>query len=122
MSTVKEIMGTQICPVGAILIDTGVNARVDGEVVAVFRLAGETPDSPEEIYAIDGVDPFTQVPVLSRGLVGSADGEPFVASPLYKQRFSLKTGQCLDDESVRLKTYETSVVDGAVVVSSSQAS
>ncbi|NUO44515.1 MAG: nitrite reductase (NAD(P)H) small subunit, partial [Streptomyces sp.] len=28
------------------------------------------------------------------------------ASPLLKQRFDLETGECLDDEAVRITTYE----------------
>ncbi|MFB6556655.1 nitrite reductase (NAD(P)H) small subunit, partial [Streptomyces sp. NPDC056405] len=44
--------------------------------------------------------------VLSRGLTGTHRGRPFVASPLLKQRFDLATGECLDDEAVRVETYE----------------
>lgn len=117
MSTATKV---GICRVDEILVDTGVGALVDGEPVAVFRLAAVEPGGSEELYAVAGTDPFTQVAVLSRGLIGSADGDPYVASPLYKQRFSLQTGQCLDDESVRLKTYKTSVVDGLVLVDPSQ--
>ena len=29
-----------------------------------------------------------------------------MASPIYKQRFNLATGQCLDDNSVMLATYD----------------
>ncbi len=109
---------TPICPVDQILLDTGVGALVDGQRVAVFRLSSINADEVDEIYAIDGTDPFSGVPVLSRGLVGSVGDEPIVASPLHKQRFNLQTGQCLDDESVRLTTYVTEVVDGVVFVSS----
>lgn len=31
--------------------------------------------------------------------------EPFVASPLLKQRFDLESGRCLDDEEVAVRTY-----------------
>ncbi|MCZ9343439.1 nitrite reductase (NAD(P)H) small subunit, partial [Streptomyces sp. TRM76130] len=48
----------------------------------------------------------TGAAVLSRGLTGTHGGRPFVASPLLKQRFDLATGQCLDDESVRVTAYE----------------
>ncbi|MDH6616684.1 NAD(P)H-dependent nitrite reductase small subunit [Streptomyces sp. SAI-135] len=58
------------------------------------------------LYAVDNRDPFSGAAVLSRGLTGSAQGRPFVASPLLKQRFDLETGECLDDESVRIATYE----------------
>lgn len=44
---------------------------------------------------------------MSRGLLGTAQGRAFVASPLLKQRFDLETGQCLDDDEVSLQVYLT---------------
>ena len=38
---------------------------------------------------------------------------PFVASPMHKQAFDLRTGQCLDDAAVRVPTYDVQVTDGA---------
>jgi nitrite reductase (NADH) small subunit len=73
----------------------------DGRQVALFR------DRRDGMYAIDNRDPFTGAYVLSRGLLGSAGGRPFVASPLLKQRFDLATGACLDDETVRLTVHPT---------------
>ncbi|MCX5396884.1 nitrite reductase small subunit NirD [Streptomyces sp. NBC_00102] len=72
----------------------------DGRQVAVFT------DRAGRAYAIDNRDPFTGAYVLSRGLLGSADGRPFVASPLLKQRFDLATGACLDDDGVTVEAYE----------------
>ncbi|ATL27564.1 nitrite reductase small subunit NirD [Streptomyces formicae] len=60
-------------------------------------------------YAIDNRDPFTGAAVLSRGLVGSERGRPFVASPLLKQRFDLETGRCLDDDAVSVTVYPTQI-------------
>ena len=71
----------------------------DGRQVAVFR------DRTDRLYAIDNRDPFAGAAVLSRGLTGTHGTRPFVASPLLKQRFDLETGQCLDDESVRVAAY-----------------
>ena len=59
------------------------------------------------LYALDNRDPFTGAAVLSRGLTGTHQGRPFVASPLLKQRFDLISGECLDDEGVRVTTYGT---------------
>ncbi len=109
-------VGTTICPLESILMDTGVGALVDGQPVAVFRLSPAVDGGEEELYAIDGIDPFTRVPVLSRGIIGSDGDQPIVASPLYKQRFNLVNGQCLDDDTVQLKTYDTAVVNGMVIV------
>ena len=46
---------------------------------------------------------------MSRGIVGGRGDTPKVASPIYKQSFDLRTGQCLDDARVRLRTFEVRV-------------
>ncbi|MEE4424975.1 nitrite reductase small subunit NirD [Streptomyces bugieae] len=71
----------------------------DGTQAALFADRAGRP------YAIGNRDPFTGAQVLSRGLTGSADGRPFVASPLLKQRFDLESGDCLDDPSVSVPVY-----------------
>jgi nitrite reductase (NADH) small subunit len=103
---------TTICPLDRILPNTGVCALVNGQQVAVFRI-GEGTD----VYAIDNYDPFSKAYVLSRGIVGDRNGIPKVASPIYKQNFSLITGECLDDSTVKLETFAAQVVDGQVQVS-----
>jgi nitrite reductase (NADH) small subunit len=103
---------TTICPLERILPNTGVCALVNGHQIAVFRV-GEGID----VYAIDNYDPFSKAYVLSRGIVGDRNGIPKVASPIYKQNFSLLTGECLDDLIVKLQTFPTQVVDGQVQVS-----
>ena len=91
-------------------VDRGVAALVDGRPVAVFRLADG------ELAAIDHVDPFTGMPVLARGLVGSVGDTPTVASPLHKQRFDLRSGKCLDDASAAVHTWRIEIFDGLVCV------
>ncbi|MEM9568974.1 MAG: nitrite reductase small subunit NirD, partial [Cyanobacteria bacterium P01_E01_bin.34] len=81
-----------ICSLNAIAPNTGVSALVEATQVAIFRIA-ET----DEVYAIDNFDPFSQAFVMSRGLIGDRQGVLKVASPIYKQNFDLKTGNCLDD-------------------------
>jgi nitrite reductase (NADH) small subunit len=90
-----------VCELTRLLPGRGVAALLpDGRQAALFR------DRAGTLYAIDNRDPFGGAAVLSRGLTGTHQGRPFVASPLLKQRFDLETGQCLDDESVRVATYE----------------
>lgn len=91
--------------------DRGVCALVAGRSVAVFLLSGG-----DELYALDNRCPFSGASVLSRGLVGDKAGEPKVASPVYKQSFSLRTGVCLDDPAVAVLTYSVRVTDGTVEV------
>ncbi|MEJ8669237.1 nitrite reductase small subunit NirD [Streptomyces sp. NBC_01017] len=90
-----------VCDLTHLLPGRGVAALLpDGGQVALFR------DRGGRLYAIDNRDPFCGAAVLSRGLTGTHQGRPFVASPLLKQRFDLETGQCLDDEAVRVTAYE----------------
>ncbi|MFG2118131.1 nitrite reductase small subunit NirD [Streptomyces sp. NPDC048710] len=90
-----------VCDLSRLLPGRGVAALLpDGRQVALFR------DRDGRLYGIDNRDPFGGAAVLSRGLTGTHQGRPFVASPLLKQRFDLESGQCLDDESVRVAAYE----------------
>lgn len=86
--------------------------------VALFRLDSRTEagDSGAEIVAIDNVDPISGASVLSRGIVGDRGGEPVVASPIYKQAFSLVTGRCMDEQGQEVTVYQVRVVDGWVQV------
>ncbi len=102
---------TTICPLDRILPNTGVCALINGQQIAVFRV-GEGTD----VYAIENYDPFSKAYVLSRGILGDRNGIPKVASPIYKQNFSLLTGECLDDSTVKLRTFSAQVVDGQVQV------
>jgi len=88
---------TVVCELDDIVPNTGVCALVGDEQVAVFRIGNR------ELYAIDNFDPNANASVLSRGLVGSLAGRIVVASPIYKQHFDLRTGECLEapEHSVR---------------------
>ena len=88
-----------ICTIDRLTADRGVAALVDGDEVAVFLL------STGELFAVDNADPFSGAAVLARGLVGETAGVPFVASPVYKQRFDLRTGACLDDPEIAVATW-----------------
>jgi nitrite reductase (NADH) small subunit len=107
---------TDVCMLDALTPDRGVAALADGEAVALFRLSDCGADGDGEILAIDHIDPFHGVGVLARGLVGSVGERVVVASPLLKQRFDLRSGECLDDPSVSVRTWDTEVVDGSVRV------
>src|SRR3989441_13305149 len=100
----------KICRLDDIVPNTGVCALVGGEQVALFRL------DDDSVYAVGNHDPFSGANVLSRGIVGDIKGELVVASPVYKQHFSLATGRCIEDSAVRIPVYPVRVEDGTVWV------
>ena len=104
----------EICKLDDIIPETGVCALVNGEQVAIFRTQND------DVFAMDNFDPFSKANVISRGLLGSCDidGQKvrYVASPMYKQRFELATGKCIDDDQVALKSYAVTVSHGAVFI------
>lgn len=99
-----------ICALDDIVPNTGVCALVGGDQVAVFRL------DDDSLYAIGNFDPLSGANVLSRGIVGDIDGELVVASPIYKQHFSLESGRCLEDDEASVPVYAVRLVDGTVLV------
>lgn len=93
----------KLCQIDDIIPETGVCALVNDQQIAIFRTRNN------KLFALDNLDPFSKANVLSRGLIGGTEieGEEilYVASPIYKQRFNLATGVCLDDDNVSIGTY-----------------
>ena len=100
-----------VCAFSDLIPDRGVCALVGGRQVAVFRVAPH-----DELYALSNHDPFSRANVMSRGIVGSRGDVPKVASPMYKQSFDLRTGECLDDPAVTIPVYPVRALDGRVQV------
>jgi len=98
-----------VCALEDIVPGTEVCALVDGRQVAIVR-------TERAVHAIGNFDPFSKAFVLSRGIVGDRGGIPKIASPIYKQTFDLRTGQCLDDPRVRVPSYEVRIERGRVLV------
>ncbi|MEM7142141.1 MAG: nitrite reductase small subunit NirD [Actinomycetota bacterium] len=105
----------EIADVEQVPVDRGVAALVGGVAVAIFRLRA-TDTEPESWFCIQHADPVTGSPVLARGLVGSRGDVPTVASPIYKERYDLRTGVGLDDPTQVLRTHEVRVAHGVVSV------
>jgi nitrite reductase (NADH) small subunit len=101
-----------VCPLERIVPDTGVCALLNGRQVAVFRVGAESP----RVFAIDNYDPNSSAAVLSRGLVGSIGERVVVASPIYKQHFDLRTGECLEAPHNSVSSYPVRVEHGQVWV------
>ncbi len=100
-----------ICGLEEIIPDSGVCALIDDRQIAIFRVG-------EEIFAVDNYDPASGANVISRGIVGDVQGELVVASPVYKQHYSLMTGRCLEDPDIYLNAYPARIADDRIWVRS----
>ena len=100
-----------VCSADDLQPDSGICALVAGQQVAIFYMPKD-----QTVYAVHNYDPIGEANVLSRGLIGDINGEPVVASPLYKQHFSLISGVCLEDEQVAIPTYPIRLHQGRVEI------
>lgn len=100
-----------VCGMDDLQPDSGICALVEGRQVAIFYMPRD-----QAVYAVDNYDPFGCANVLSRGIIGDINGQPVVASPLYKQHFNLQTGVCLEDETVTIPAYAVRIENGGVQV------
>jgi nitrite reductase (NADH) small subunit len=101
----------KVCTESDLQPNSGVCALVAGKQVAIFYLVKD-----RAVYAIDNYDPIGKANVLSRGVIGDIKGQLVVASPLYKQHFSLQSGACLEDGSISVSTYPVRLQGGMVEI------
>ena len=107
-----------LCSVDDLIPGSGVAALYGDQQIALFYLPHQVEIGEGEfrIFAIGNFDPISQANVLSRGIAGDVSGEPVVASPIYKQHFSLVSGRCLEDEQYSVPVYSVDIVDGVVIL------
>src|SRR5712691_4159440 len=96
-----------VCELEDILPESGAAALVAGVEVAVFRVR-------DAVFAIGNHDPASNANVLARGIVGDIGGEIVVASPIYKQHYSLVTGRCLEEPRFAVPAYMVEVRNGQI--------
>lgn len=96
----EENKWIDICSEDDLQVDSGICALLGKQQIAIFYMPKD-----QAIYAINNLDPFSHANVLSRGLIGDINDVPMVSSPLHKQHFNLLTGQCFEDENVKVETY-----------------
>ncbi|WP_180009440.1 MULTISPECIES: nitrite reductase small subunit NirD [unclassified Acinetobacter] len=101
-----------VCALEDITPNTGVGALIENQQIAIFRVGEE-----KRVYALSNQDPFSQAYVMSRGIIGDLQGERVVASPIYKQHFSLATGRCLEDKDQKLLVFPSKIENGRVLIS-----
>jgi nitrite reductase (NADH) small subunit len=99
-----------VCRVADLVVERGATALVHGQAIAIFRTHNDT------VYALGNHDPFAKASVLARGIVDTRGDVPFVASPMHKHAFDLRTGRCLDDPHVSVPSYDVRVAEGVVLV------
>jgi len=109
-TSAEATIWTNVCRFDQLTRERGVAALIGSTQVAIFRTFDD------QIFAISNIDPKMGAAVMSRGIVGTRGETPTVASPLLKQVYSLETGVCLDDDTLRLTCYPVRLVEGAVEV------
>ena len=100
-----------VCEVDKLIPDTGACALINNEQIAIFW-----ESKTDTLFAVSNYDPIGCANVISRGILGSLGDDLVIASPLYKQHFSLVTGQCLEDARYCLKTYQVRRINGHVQI------
>ncbi|HEY9035248.1 MAG TPA: nitrite reductase small subunit NirD [Pseudomonadales bacterium] len=106
-----------VCHRNDVVANAGRCALIDGKQVALFRIVR---NHQETWFAVQNYDPYSDANVLSRGIVGCTNNTLFVASPIYKQRFALATGQSLEDSDITLETWPVEIRDDRVQVMTHQ--
>jgi nitrite reductase (NADH) small subunit len=101
-----------VCPLADLDQERGVAALIGTMQVAVFRVDGEG----DGLYAIDNRDPASGANVLARGIVGSRGEALYVASPMHRHRFDLRSGRCLDDDNLSVVVWAVRTCDQQVQV------
>lgn len=80
----------RVCGVHDLEVERGRAALIGTQQVALFLLRDST------LHAVSNLDPYSGAHVISRGIVGTRGDAPTIASPMHKQVFDLRTGECLE--------------------------
>ncbi|WP_371194789.1 nitrite reductase small subunit NirD [Glaciecola sp. SC05] len=105
-----------VCTLSDLIPNSGVCALVEGLQIAIFWVASKEQQACS-LYGISNFDPIGKANVICRGIIGSIGDEPVVASPLYKQHFSLITGQCIEAPEHSLRIFAVRLVNTNVQIS-----
>ncbi len=90
----------------------GVCVKYKNEQIALFNFTRRG-----EWYATQNMCPHRMQMALSRGMIGSENGEPKIACPFHKKTFSLADGRCLNgDDCGSIQTYPVKIENGKVYI------
>lgn len=82
----------RVCSIHDLEVERGRAALLGTDQVALFLLRDGT------VHAVSNLDPYSGANVISRGIVGTKGDAPTIASPMHKQVFDLRTGECLETQ------------------------
>jgi nitrite reductase (NADH) small subunit len=99
------------CTTDDVPTNGGVCVKYEDEQIALFHFTRRN-----EWYATQNQCPHRQQMALSRGMIGTQQGEPKIACPFHKKTFSLVTGECMSGDECAIKTYPVRVEGGNVFV------
>ena len=109
MSTVNNWI--TVCSDTDLVTNSGVCALLNEQQIALFKIKSA---NNEQLFAVSNWDPIGKANVLYRGLLGSVQDSKVIISPLYKQRYCLESGQCLDDAALKLIVYPVRIEQNQV--------
>lgn len=110
-SDTSEQQWVEVCAKADLPPNSGLCALINQQQVAIFY--SKTLD---EVFAVGNYDPIGKANVLSRGIIGSLGDQTVVASPLYKQHFDLRTGECLESPEHSVPVFAVTIEDDVVKV------
>ena len=67
-------------------------------------------------YACQNLCPHKMEMVLSRGMIGDAEGIPKIACPLHKKTYSLEDGSNLNGDDLNIAVYPVKIQDENVYI------
>lgn len=101
---------TDVCDARELIKGSGVAVRMGEAAVAVFL------DPGGELHALAHEDPASSAEVIAWGILGELDGEWYVSSPLYKQKYRLRDGACIEGDAPDLEHWPARISEGRVEI------
>lgn len=107
----KTITWFVACSTNDVPSNGGVCVKYKDKQIALFHFTRRN-----EWYATQNECPHRQQMALSRGMIGTQNGEPKVACPFHKRTFSLLSGECLSGDSCVIEVYKVKVEGDLVYI------
>lgn len=100
-----------VCSLSDLEQDWAEAALIEGQQIALVRTVRD------EVFAFAHEDPNSGALVMARGIVGRTGDHDSITSPLYKETYDLRTGECLTGQDFTLPIYPVQIAaDGAVSI------